>query len=91
MMSREFCQSNRRNRNGWISDFLNQNASFNVVNTDFSSVFRPDTSVSESADQYQFSNQTQNENLWIVNSSDVLVVTAQIQAAASIQLAIQLA
>ena len=91
MMSREFCQSNRRNRNGWISDFLNQNASFNVVNTDFSSVFRPDTSVSESADQYQFSNQTQNENLWIVNSSDVLVVTAQIQAAASTQLAIQLA
>ena len=91
MMSREFCQSNRRNRNGWISDFLNQNASSNVVNTDFSSVFRPDTSVSESADQYQFSNQTQNENLWIVNSSDVLVVTAQIQAAASIQLAIQLA
>ena len=91
MMSREFCQSNRRNRNGWILDFLNQNASFNLVNTDFSSVFRPDTSVSESADQYQFSNQTQNENLWIVNSSDVLVVTAQIQAAASIQLAIQLA
>ena len=91
-MSNDFCRSNRRGRNGWMTDFLNQNTSFNVVNARFPSLFnREDTNIFESADQVQLTRQSQNENLWIVNSSDVLVVTAQIQAAISVQIAIQLA
>lgn len=87
---RNMCQED-----SWIGNFLNQNTRSCTSGREGSRFpfvdFGSDSQVSETAGQYSLTNQTQSENLIIVNSSDVAVITAQIQAAVSVQVAIQFA